>query len=404
MTKQSPNKKWLSGFLLRALKPKPKPYLVWDSLQRGLAIQVRPTGHKSWYVIYTRNGRPRWFKISDVNSIGLAKARELAADVMYDVAKGKDPAAERAASRTAGTFEELVERYRRYSEKKNKSWRQADALVRKRLLPRWAKLKASDISRSDVKQVIGRIEAPITANQVLASASAIFTFAIREEIGGIKINPCVGVERNKTSSRERVLSDAEIPKVWRALDSVGPVEAMALRTILLCGQRPGEVSSMRSEHIDEDGWWTLPGKPVPELRWPGTKNAQSHRVWLSSPVRGIIEQMEATGFIFAGPRGRAINNIDVAMRSVCSELGIERATPHDLRRTFSTTVTMLGFGKDAMNRVTNHKEGGISSVYDMYEYAEENRKVMEAVAGRVTGLVQPGPGNVIPMKPLKSLG
>ena len=34
---------------------------------------------------------------------------------------------------------------------------------------------------------------------------------------------------------------------------------------------------MRREYI-EDGWWTLPGAPVPALRWPGTKNGETHRV------------------------------------------------------------------------------------------------------------------------------
>jgi integrase len=58
----------------------------------------------------------------------------------------------------------------------------------------------------------------------------------------------------------------------------------------------------------------------------------------------------------------------------------EKATPHDLRRTHGTTVTGLGFGRDAMNRIQNHREGGIASVYDRHQYAEENKKVMEAVA------------------------
>lgn len=40
-----------------------------------------------------------------------------------------------------------------------------------------------------------------------------------------------------------------------------------------------------------------------------------------------------------------------------------------------------------MNRVTNHKEGGIASVYDRHEYADENRKIMEAVAARIMALV-----------------
>jgi integrase len=78
------------------------------------------------------------------------------------------------------------------------------------------------------------------------------------------------------------------------------------------------------------------------------------------------------------------------MRSICTKLGVERATPHDLRRTFSTTVTGLGFGRDALNRVTNHREGGIASVYDRHGYAEENKRVMEAVAAKIMALVEVG--------------
>jgi integrase len=67
---------------------------------------------------------------------------------------------------------------------------------------------------------------------------------------------------------------------------------------------------------------------------------------------------------------------------------VERATPHDLRRTFSSKVTAGGFGRDAMNRVTNHKEGGIASVYDRHHYAEENRLIMETVADDIVALAE----------------
>ena len=43
----------------------------------------------------------------------------------------------------------------------------------------------------------------------------------------------------------------------------------------------------------------------------------------------------------------AIDGLDGAMRAICTKLGAERATPHDLRRTFSTTRDRLGFGRDA---------------------------------------------------------
>lgn len=169
------------------------------------------------------------------------------------------------AGHRADSFEDLAARYLKYAARKNKSWKQAEALVRKYLLPRWAKLRAMDVTRSDVKAMVASIAVPIMANQVLASASAIFTWAIKEEFAGININPCVGVERNATTSRERVLSASEIPLFWAVFDSAGLVESSALKMILLLGQRPGEVRSMRSEHII-DGWWTLSGQPVPKLK------------------------------------------------------------------------------------------------------------------------------------------
>ena len=63
-------------------------------------------------------------------------------------------------------------------------------------------------------------------------------------------------------------------------------------------------------------------------------------------------------------------------------MAVPRATPHDLRGTHGSTITALGFGRDAMNRIQNHREGGIADVYDRHEYAEENKRVMEAVAAR----------------------
>jgi integrase len=393
MTKRAPNKRRLNDLFLKKLKPQERPFLIWDTIQRGLAVQVQPTGQKSWKAIYSFHSRPRWYHIADAAAVGLSDARKLAGQIMFKVAGGKDPQAERRAARGADTFEDLATRYRAYSERKNKSWKQADGLVRRHLLPRWAKLSAADVSRSDVETLITRITAPIVANQVLASASAIFAWAIKQRLAGVMTNPCHGVERHATRSRERVLSDSEISKFWTAFDTAGLTRSQALKMILLSGQRPGEVSHMRTEHI-EDGWWTMPGDAIPALGWPGTKNGTTHRVWLPKGAQKILTEMDATGMIFAGPRGRIID-LSGAMRMICKDLGIERATPHDLRRTHGTTVTALGFGRDAMNRVQNHKEGGIASVYDRHQYAEENKRIMEAVSQKIMGMVEGEPDNVV---------
>jgi integrase len=251
------NKRVLTELTLQRLRPRAQRFLVWDSKQNGLALQVRPNGLRAWKCIYNVRGRTRWFHLGAGNAIGLKEARELARDIMYAVAKGEDPQAEKRARRSAGTFGELAERYREdYAQRHNKSWRQADALVRRYLLPRWAKLEAKAIHRSEVRLTIGRISAPMLANQVLAAASAIFSWAVKQEV--IAVNPCHGVERHKTTSRERILSDSELPLFWQAFDRAG-LAGTALKLILLLGQRPGEVGHMRSEHI-VDGWWEMPGK------------------------------------------------------------------------------------------------------------------------------------------------
>jgi integrase len=384
-----PNKRKISELFLRKLRPKERPFVVWDTIQRGLAVLVQPTGFKSWKCVYHFHARPRWYHIGAADAVGLADARRLASRVMFAVAEGKDPAAERRAERGRGTFAELAARYvEEHAKRRNRSWKQADALVRRHLIPRWGKLAAAAVTRGDAKAAMAAIAGAVTANQTMAAASAIFNWGIKE--GEVAVNPCALVERNKTQSRERVLSDAEVPSFWKAFDDAGLVAGAALKMILIMGQRPGEIRHMRREHV-VDGWWTMPGEPVPANGWPGTKNGASHRVWLPAPAQAIIGELsdddESAGFVFAGPRGGPVR-LDRPMRELCAKLGGERATPHDLRRTHGTMIAGLGFGRDAMNRIQNHRDGGIASVYDRHQYAVENKAIMEAVAAKITALVE----------------
>jgi integrase len=355
--------------------------LVWDDLQRGLALQIQPSGYRAYKLIYRFHNRPRWYHIGAADAIALADARKLAAKLMLEVIQDKDPAAEKRAERGTGTFAEVAHRYvEEHAKRRNKSWRQADTHVRRYLLPAWGSLPVQTITRADVRAMMGKIGAPVLANQVVKSASAIFSWAVKQEL--LASNPCRGVERNATVSRERVLADTEVPLFWQEFGEAG-VAGAALQVLLLTGQRPGEVTRMRFDQIT-DGWWTLPGAPDAATKWPGTKNAQTHRVWLPATVQEIIAGLNiGDDFVF----GQSLN-VAASMRDICAQLKVPRATPHDLRRTHGSTITKLGFGRDAMNRIQNHKEGGIADVYDRHEYADENKRVMEAVASGLFALAR----------------
>ena len=141
---------------------------------------------------------------------------------------------------------------------------------------------------------------------------------------------------------------------------------------------------MKYEHI-VDGWWEMPGKPDGN-GWKETKNGISHRVYLPQPVRELIGNNGAEGPVFR----HGANGMRDVMKRICTELNVPRATPHDLRRTHGSTITALGFGREAMNRIQNHREGGIASVYDRHSYAEENKRIMEAAAARLTAIIAEG--------------
>ena len=263
---------------------------------------------RAWKCIYSRHGRPRWLHLGDAGAIGLADARTLAAEAMLAVAKGKDPAAEREAERGAGpspSWPPSTLRARQAAA--TRSWQQADALVRRYACragaswrPRRSPAPTSRPCWRGLKRRCWPTKCWPRPRRYSHGRSS--RRSARQSLPR--------VERNATRSRERVLADSEAHGSGRRSTS-RPRHRTALKTILLTGQRPGEVSNMRHEHI-VDGWWQMPGEPVPALGWPGTKNGESHRVWLPKPVRTIIAELDDTHHRLRvrRARGRPVRGLD----------------------------------------------------------------------------------------------
>lgn len=373
--------------------------LIWDDVIKGFALSVEPSGHRSYKLVYRRGGRVRWYTIGDARRLPLVDARKTAKDLnaRMTLEPDFDPQSDRRRQVQAGTFEELARRYlKEHAKRRLRSWRQSEYKINRYLLPRWGSRQASAITYDDVLSLhddLTRRGSPVAANQAVAQAGAVFGWAVKRRL--VDGNPARGIERNKTHDRERVLSELELPTWWPAFDEAGPVAGAALRCILLTGQRPGEVRHLHTRHlerVDGGAWWRLPGEADAATGWPGTKNGQSHAVWLPARVLTLIDDVAGgrDGLVFAGKRGRPIGNLHEAMRAVREMIELEagdKVTPHDLRRTHGTLVTGLGFTRDQMNRLQNHKEGGIGSVYDRHHYRDENRRIQEAVVAKVLRLV-----------------
>jgi integrase len=384
--------------------PQAKPFVIWDTYQRGLVVRFYPSGKQAFYFVYRHNNRPRWDLIGYWDQVPLQAAREECAKRACKVLQGVDPLAERIAKRGSGTFKELAARYvQDHARHHNKAWQGSEKRVAMHLLPTWGNLKADAITRADVKAVMAALRAqPALANSVKNAASAIFTWAMGEDL--LDKNPCAKVKDNKTNSRERILANSEVKLFWDAFGKTAdPMHGVALKVLLLTGQRSGEVLHMRREHI-ADGWWTLPGEPIAELGWPGTKNKKTHRVWLPRVVQDLIHDLDPeakSGFVFAGPRGGEIEKVDGTMRAMCEALGIaDKVTPHDLRRTHGSTVS-LHYSHIDMDRIQNHaRKSKVTRTYDRADYRQRDKQIMEATAARLLALAAghvEEEDNVVPM-------
>jgi integrase len=267
----------------------------------------------------------------------------------------------------------------------------ADRLIR----PRFGSLPMHELDRHAVQSFLDEVSetTPAGARHCRAIIRQAYNYAIRREVVGK--NPAQFADVQAPTSRERVLTDEEVRKIWsiasnpaafaslQLSSSVGTALCLAMVTL----QRGGEVCGIHADEIDRQGrLWVIPGER--------TKNHRAHVVPLSSLALELVGKAfglpEWKGFAFPSPRGkRPITRraFTRAAARLCEVAGIEGATPHDFRRTGTTSLTgeRIGVPRFIASRVINHisDSGGaakVTGVYDRNEYLVDKRRALDAWA------------------------
>jgi integrase len=375
----------LSDLQLRKISPKKERFEVSDG--QGLSLRIMPTGKKTWVFRYMIDGRARRMTLGVYPAIPLSEARDRHAKAMMEIERGSDPgekAQETKARRKAEpTVMDLLAEYWDMELKHTPSGKERKRLLTKDILPVWGTRKASSITRRDAVLLLDNVRdrAPVAANRLQGVLVRMLNFAA--ERGILEHSPLVGWKKKPEQARTRVLANDEIKMLWDALDlsnqsiDMFHVTKLALKMILLTGQRPGEVCGMAWEETS-DGTWNIPAGKM--------KGREAHSVPLTDMALEIIEQARPyTGghsFVFSSPRGDGsqtrTHTLSKGVSRHWQQIGFkEQFTPHDLRRTVRTRLAEIGVDDVVAERVLGHKLQGIMAVYNRHSYDTEKRQALD---------------------------
>ena len=93
-------------------------------------------------------------------------------------------------------------------------------------------------------------------------------------------------------------------------------------------------------------------------------------------------------------------NLSETTRKMSTDLEIPRFTVHDLRRSAATGMASMGIDRLTVSRILNHKEGGITQLYDRFSYDAPKRNAWEAWAAQLQQIISgaTAPENVVTME------
>jgi integrase len=381
--------------------PKGRKYVqVRDAEQCGLVLRVGRSGVRTFYAVFRvgpgRMGQVRWKKLGRFpDEISIAEARRRTRELRGVAARGVDPVAEerrRCGERLAQAVEIYIEDCR---QRKLVNIRRYESLLRDELLRRFGDVPLTSLDRRSLMNAIDEIERKGQRGKAKEFRTRVAVFLNWSvDRGFLEVSPLAGYRKPRTSRAERLeqpgraLEDREIPLVWLAFEAADdPFFSAYLKFLLLTGQRRGETVRAQWRDFDLDAAvWTIPAET--------TKSGREHRVPLSQAALEILGELPRVAnceLVFPGRGGRSMTGWSKRMRPVQAasrEVGLERWTLHDLRRTVRTGLGRLDVPDPVAERILNHApRDRLQATYDRSDRLDDMREALERWGSHVKMLV-----------------
>jgi integrase len=390
--------KGFTDVTVRNLKPGPTRREIPDPAARGLHLIIQPSGVKTFAVRYRFLGKNR--KLTLTRGISLAAARKAAADAMFELERGFDPAAQKRAAKQArrlaagDTFGNITAEYfkREGDRLRSADWQRS--VLSRLILPALGQRLIGDIRRSEIIRLLDRIEegsGPVMSDRALAIVRRVMSWhSVRSDTFSSPIVRGMTRTSSQERARDRILTDEELRAVWNAATTV-PF-GFFVRFLLATACRRSEANRLIWPEISADGAvWTLPAarnKTQVELVRPLSAAAQE--ILASTP------RVLDCPFVFSSGR-RPLGGLSRHKKALDAACGVTGWTLHDLRRTARSLLSRAGINADHAERCLGHVIGGVRGVYDRHAFYDEKRHAFEALSAQIERVVNPTP-NVVAMR------
>lgn len=410
---------------IKNLKPAAKRQDFTETGRKGFMLRLWPGGEKTFVVRYQIDGKPRVMTLGQWPGTSLEEAHEQHGAARKALSRGADPMTAHIAERElakrerasgAITVRNVVAEWAwHYARKNRKRPREAVRLLTTYLGGPWKGRPARELRRRDGVLLLDRIVArgaPVMANRIRDLGNQVFTFAVSRDL--VDINPFTGVPRpgGEEQSAERWLTADELKAFWSAMDApdtaISNQVRLGLKLLLVTAQRPGEVAQARFDQFDvEQCVWTIPAAIA--------KNGREHEVPLTDLALELLEALRSIAkdrpHLLPSQQSKLKPHEPISERAMSRALrnnvsdgkkpllfGVEPFTPHDLRRTAATHMTMLGTARLHVSKVLNHTDRETTAIYDRHAYLDEKRQALQVWADELQVLVAGKKRKVVPIK------
>lgn len=359
-----------------------KDVVHWDANCPGFGVKITPAGRKVFVVLYRTAGagsRLRKYTIGTYGRVTLNQARITAQKVFAAKLDGRDPAAEKKASRrriVADRIDDLLDAFITQHVSQNRSAREVSRMLRREIGSAWGSRSIHEITKRDVINVVSAIEqrgAHVAANKALKAIKTLFRWCVGRAV--LDRSPADGVPLPaKEVARDRVLDDDELARIIAAARQIGGPYGGIVELLALTGQRREEVARCTWDEIDTaTRTWKLSSAR--------TKNAKAHEIYLSDQAIAVLGRADKTGkFVFSRSGNAPFQDFSPAKRGLDQLSGVIGWRLHDLRRTCVSGMARLGVAPHVADKILNHQNGtisGVAAVYQRHDFLAERKPALE---------------------------